>query len=69
MCNNSYFIDVGTVSAVVDVQQRLIFLGAKSVAAMAATAATLPTPLSSIASASAAAPQLLPLVIRHMYRV
>ena len=48
MRNNSYFIDVGAVSAVVDVQQRLIFYflgGQKSVAAMAATAATLPTPL------------------------
>ena len=43
--NNSHFIDVGAVSAVVDVQQRLIFFGQKSVAAMAATAATLPTPL------------------------
>ena len=45
MHNNSYFIDVGAVSAIVDVQQRLIFFffGQKSVAAMAATAATLPT--------------------------
>ena len=44
---NSYFIDVGAVSAVIDVQQLfiIIFLGQKSVAAMAATAATLPTPL------------------------
>ena len=46
MRNNSYFIDVGAVCAVVDVQQRLIyFFGQKSAAAMAATAATLPMPL------------------------
>jgi len=48
MRNNSYFIDVGAVSAVVDVQQRLIFFlffDQKSIAAMAAMAATLPTPL------------------------
>ena len=48
MRNNSSFIDVGAVSAVVDVQQLFFifyFFGQKSVAAMAATAATLPTPL------------------------
>jgi len=47
---NSYFVDVGTASAVIDVQQLFIifFFGQKSVAAMAATAATLPTPLSSL---------------------
>jgi len=52
---NSYFIDVGPVSAVIDVQQLLLFFlfGQKSVAAMAATAATLPTPVhAQIVSAS-----------------
>jgi len=44
---NSYFIDVGAVSAIIDVQQLFIyfFFGQKSVAAMAATTTTLPTPL------------------------
>jgi len=59
MRNNSYFIDIGAVSAVVDVQQRLIFFfGQKSVAAMAATAATLLTPLNKESANTSLIPRL-----------